>query len=156
MENNNLLAESICGGGEISGMETAIKALQTGEVFLVQPEELMYVLQFLKEDQRFCMNFLSDLTAIDFSDYFEVVYQLFSLPLNHSMTVKIRLGKQGASLPSVVCLWPAANFLEREIYDLMGLIFVGHPDLRRILLPEGFDGHPLRKDYKLPSRQDLR
>jgi NADH:ubiquinone oxidoreductase subunit C len=85
---------------------------------------------------------------VDYMDYFEVVYHLISLKHNHSLVLKTRCHDRGKPVvPSVVSLWRSADFQEREAYDLMGIVFDGHPNLRRLLLWEGFAGHPLRRDY---------
>jgi NADH-quinone oxidoreductase subunit C len=85
---------------------------------------------------------------VDYYDHFEVVYLLISIQHNHSLMLKTRCyGRDNPSLPSVVSLWNGAIFQEREIYDLMGITFEGHPDMKRIFLWQGFQGHPLRKDY---------
>ena len=103
---------------------------------------------FLKTTAGLDFDYLTSITAVDYYDYFEVVYQLTSIKHNHSLMVKTRCyGRDNPTIPSVVCLWRGADFQEREIYDLMGISFDGHPNLKRIFLWEGFQGHPLRKDY---------
>ena len=93
-------------------------------------------------------DYLNYVTAVDYYSYFEVVYQLTSLEHNHSVIIKTRCyGRDNPVVPSVVGLWQGADFQEREIYDLMGIKFEGHPNLKRIFLWEGFPGHPLRKDF---------
>ena len=77
----------------------------------------------------------------------EIVYHLYSLPLRHAITIKVRCTMEDSTVPSVTKIWPSANFQEREIYDLLGVNFTDHPDLRRILMPEEFTEHPLRKAY---------
>ena len=112
----------------------------------------------LKDDPGFSFNMLSDLSAVDFfgqEPRFEVVYHLYSLKLNHRLRVKIRLNEDDASLPSVTQLWKAANWLEREVWDMFGIVFEDHPKLTRILMYEEFKGHPLRKDYPVDKRQPL-
>ena len=86
---------------------------------------------------------------------FEVVYHLYSLAKNHRVRIKVPLEESDAKLPSVVSLWSGANWLERETYDMYGIRFDGHPDLKRIYLYEEFEGHPLRKDYPKEKRQPL-
>lgn len=95
------------------------------------------------------LNFLSDITATDWLDRhprFDVVYQLTSLVHWFRLTLKVQVD-EGESIPSLIPLWPAANWAEREVWDLFGIDFAGHPDLTRLLLPEGWIGHPLRKDF---------
>ena len=115
---------------------------------LVKSESLLQVASFLKTEPEFAFDYLTYVTAIDSNDYFEVVYHLTSLEYNSSIVVKTRCyGRETPILPSVVGLWRGADFQEREIYDLMGISFAGHPNLKRIVLWQGFKGHPLRKDY---------
>lgn len=115
---------------------------------LVEPQRLLELLEFLKTNESYQFDMLRNLTAVDYLEYIEVVYHLYSLPLRKSITVKTRCGMEDSQIPSATVLWPSANFQEREIYDLLGVKFTEHPDLRRILLRDEFDGHPLRKTYK--------
>ena len=116
--------------------------------FLVRSEFLLTVADYLKNTPALDFDFLSFITAVDYHDYFEVVYRLASLKHNHSLVMKTRCyGRDNLSLPSVVSLWRGADFQEREIYDLMGISFDGHPNMRRIFLWDSFEGHPLRRDY---------
>jgi len=115
---------------------------------LVKSEFLLPVATYLKDTPELDFNYLASVTAVDYYDYFEVVYHLTSLPHNHSLVLKTRCyGRDNPSLPSVVSLWRGADYQEREVYDLMGISFTGHPNLKRIFLWEGFEGHPLRRDY---------
>jgi len=116
---------------------------------LVKSESLLEIATFLKTAPGFEFDYLTAITSVDYYDYFEVVYQLTSIKHNHSLVVKTRCySRENPTLPSVVSLWRGADFQEREIYDLMGISFEGHPNLKRIFLWEGFSGHPLRKDFK--------
>jgi NADH-quinone oxidoreductase subunit C len=118
------------------------------ESLVVDKEFLLSLATYLKTTPGLGFDYLTAITAVDYYDYFEVVYQLTSLQHNHSLVVKTRCyGRDNPTLPSVVSLWRGADFQEREIYDLMGISFDGHPNLKRIFLWEGFQGHPLRKDY---------
>jgi NADH-quinone oxidoreductase subunit C len=95
-------------------------------------------------------NFFSDLTCVDLhpsEPRFEVIYHLLSHARKERVRLKVRLMGDDASLESITSVWPAADFFEREVYDLFGVRFLGHPNLRRILMPEDWDGHPMRKDY---------
>jgi len=115
---------------------------------VVAPEQILESLQAARET-GFVV--LSDLTAVDrhpAEPRFEVVYHLTAMQPAARVRVKVRLAA-GQTVPSATALWPAANWLEREVYDLFGIRFDGHPDLRRILLPDDWEGHPLRKDYPL-------
>ena len=115
---------------------------------LVNSEFLLPVATYLKDTPRLDFNYLTSVTAVDYLDYFEVVYHLTSLEHNHSLVMKTRCyGRDNPCLPSVVSLWRAAEFQEREAYDLLGISFDGHPNMKRIFLWEGFEGHPLRRDY---------
>ena len=116
--------------------------------FVVKSDSLLAIATFLKDTPDINFNYLTHITAIDYYDHFEVVYQLTSLEHNHSLVFKTRCyQRDNPALPSVVSLWRGADFQEREIYDLMGIKFEGHPNMKRIVLWEGFQGHPLRKDY---------
>jgi NADH-quinone oxidoreductase subunit C len=158
---------------------------------LLGPETLLEVARALKEDPAFHMDFLMDLTAVDFSVFgkqsspaffassgvavspspqipdqetwpgppgparFVVVYHLFSLPLKHRLRLEVPVEEAQAEVDSVTSLWAAADWLEREVWDMFGIRFRGHPNLRRILMYEEFVGHPLRKDYPVNKRQPL-
>ena len=115
---------------------------------VVNSDSLLAIAAFLKDTPGLDFDYLSSITAIDYFDHFEVVYQLTSLLHNHSLVLKTRCySRDNPVLPSMVSLWQGADFQEREIYDLMGIGFEGHPNMKRIVLWEGFQGHPLRKDY---------
>lgn len=115
---------------------------------VVGSKSLYQVAEFLKSTSGLDFDYLNDLTAVDYLDYFEVVYHLTSLKHNHSLVLKTRCyEREKPIVSSVVGLWRAADFQEREVYDLMGITFEGHPNLKRLLLWEGFAGHPLRRDY---------
>ena len=115
---------------------------------VVKSESLLEITTFLKTTPGLDFDYLTSITAIDYYDYFEVIYQLTSIKHNHSLVVKTQCyGRDNPTVPSVVSLWRGADFQEREIYDLMGISFDGHPNLKRIFLWEGFQGHPLRRDY---------
>ena len=116
------------------------------------------VLAELKTHPDFDFALLTDLTGVDFfgrEPRFEVVYHLYSLRHNRRLRVKVRLTEDAAELPSAAGVWKAADWLEREVWDMFGIRFTGHPDLRRILMYEEFQGHPLRKDYPVDKRQPL-
>ncbi|MFC2059327.1 NADH-quinone oxidoreductase subunit C [Chloroflexota bacterium] len=115
---------------------------------LVKAESLFQVASFLNSTPGLDFDLLECLTGVDYLDYFEVVYHLISISNNHSLILKTRCyGRENPQVPSVTSIWQGANFQERETYDLMGISFEGHPDLRRIYLWDGFPGHPLRRDY---------
>ena len=118
-----------------------------GAWVIVQGESLLQVAQFLKVTPGLELDYLTGVTAVDYLDYLEVVYHLTSIKHNHSLVLKARCSRENPSLPSVVSLWRGADFQEREVYDLIGVSFSGHPNLRRLFLWEGFQGYPLRRDY---------
>lgn len=132
--------------------------LHGNETVIIRRDDAVEVFRTLRDDPTFAFNMLSDLTAVDFlgrEPRFEVVYHLYSLPLNHRLRVKIRVPEDDACVPSLSSLWKSANWLEREVWDMFGIRFTDHPDLRRILMYEEFRGHPLRKDYPVNKRQPL-
>ncbi len=125
---------------------------------VVRKEDLLGICQFLRDDKELQYNFMMDLTAVDYigrEPRFEVVYHLYSLTFNRRFRIKTRVSESECSVDSIVSLWPSANWFEREVYDMYGVIFKGHPELRRILLYEDFQGHPLRKDYPIKKRQPM-
>ncbi len=120
----------------------------SGDSLLVQSQSLFEIASFLKTGSGLDFDYLNSITATDYYQYFELVYHMTSMKQNHSLVLKTRCYQRDeASVSSVVSLWQGADYQEREIYDLMGISFEGHPNLKRILLWEGFQGHPLRKDY---------
>jgi NADH-quinone oxidoreductase subunit C len=116
---------------------------------VVKGEKIVDVCRFLHDDPGLAMDFLEDVTATDHpkEKLIRVVYHLWSYKLRHGVVLKVELDRTDAKVPTVDPVWKAANWLEREVYDLFGVTFVGHPDLRRIMLPDDWVGHPLRKDY---------
>ncbi len=138
----------------------AVKSVQEfrGQVSLiVESERIIDVLKLLRD--RFGFRYLIDLTAVDHlpnEPRFEVVYHLWCHAEKRLIRVKTFAKGEPPTISSVVGLWSTANWHERECYDMFGIIFDGHPDLRRILLWEGFDGHPLRKDYPVEGRDEKR
>jgi NADH/F420H2 dehydrogenase subunit C len=117
------------------------------EAIIVNRDSLFEVAAFLRDSDEFAFDYLNYLTAVDYYDYFEIIYRITSLKHNHTLVLKTRCDRENPSIPSVVRLWKGADFQEREAYDLLGIIFEEHPNLKRIFLWEGFQGHPLRKDY---------
>ena len=114
----------------------------------VRPSRVEEVARFLRDDPELDFQFLNSISAVDFIEHFEVVYHLTSLRRQHTAVVKTRVfGREDLSLPSVYHVWRGADFQEREVWDLMGVQFEGHPNMKRIMMWEGFEGHPLRKDY---------
>ena len=114
----------------------------------VKPESILESARLLKHDESLDFSFLNAISAVDYIEYFEMVYHLLSLRRNSSLVVKSRLyGRENLEAPSVCEVWKGADLQEREVWDLMGIHFEGHPNMKRILLWEGFPGHPLRKDF---------
>ena len=104
----------------------------------------------LRDDADCAFNYLADVTCVDWypsEPRFEVVYHLLSIPKKERVRLKVRLAGSSPGLDSVTPVWPSANYFEREVFDLFGVRFAGHPYLRRLLMPEDWDGHPLRRDY---------
>jgi NADH-quinone oxidoreductase subunit C len=130
---------------------------------VVAREALLDVLRHCRDEPGLAFEMLMDLTAVDYSRYpgredglrFEVVYHLYSLTHNHRVRIKVPVGEDDPVVPSATGLWPIADWLEREVWDMFGIRFAGHPNLRRLLLYESFEGHPLRKDYPINRRQPL-
>ncbi len=123
---------------------------KTDPFCLVRADRIVEVCRFLKEEPGLELDFLEDLTALDWPkrNVIEVVYHLFSFRHRHGLVLKVEADRSSPSVPSVEGVWKTANWFEREVYDLFGVAFTGHPDLRRILLPDDWVGHPLRKDYQ--------
>ncbi len=115
----------------------------------VTPESILEVVKFLKGAPGLDLTYLNAISAVDYVDHFELVYHLTSFEHNHSTVIKARVyGREEPSIPSIVSVWQGADLQEREIWDLMGIRFLEHPNLKRIMLWEGFQGHPLRKDFQ--------
>jgi NADH-quinone oxidoreductase subunit C len=145
----------------VAALKTTYPDLATSEFrdnrrILVEPEQTFDVLAALKNEHGF--NMLFELTAADYlkypnaTDRFGVVYGLLNIVTGERVYVKTMLNEPDLTLPSAFPLWKGADWLEREVYDMYGIVFAGHPDLRRILMPEAFTSFPLRKDYPLRGR----
>ena len=114
----------------------------------IKAENLVDVFSYLKDDAEFDMQFLNSISAVDYIEYFELVYHLRSLRNNTTLIIKTKcFGREEITVPSITSVWRGAELQEREIWDLMGINFSDHPNMKRILLWEGFPGHPLRKDF---------
>ena len=137
-----------------TGVPGAVEAVSywVGDWTVIVPaNRLLEVARFLRDDAATEFDYCSDVTATDWpprAQRFDMIYCLYSIHLRHRIRVKVRAA-DGEPVPSVTELWPAANWLEREVYDQFGVDIVGHPDLRRILMPDDWQGHPQRKDYPL-------
>jgi NADH/F420H2 dehydrogenase subunit C len=121
----------------------------------VKKGRIVEICRFLHDNPDLVFNHITDVTAVDYpndEERFEVVYHFYSIPKNQRIRLKTRVREEDCAIDSVTVIWKGANFMEREVYDLMGIRFNGHPDLRRILLTDDFDGHPLRKDYPVEGK----
>ncbi len=117
---------------------------------VVEPGALVKVCEFLKDDPETAMDCLSNESGVDYKDHIEVVYHLFSYRHRHTCVLKVKMPRDNPSVPTLEGLWNSANWMEREIFDLLGVNFEGHSDLRRLLMPEDWLGYPLRKDFVEP------
>lgn len=115
--------------------------------FAVPADTIVEACEYLKSEPELGFDYLMSLTAVDRTEDFEVVYHLYSIPLKHYITLKVKVGREKPAVPTVTGVWKAADWQEREVYDMFGIDFEGHPDLRRILLEQDWVGFPLRKDY---------
>lgn len=146
------------------GEEKILEHIVTGDekkgladpYILIQTESLPEICQFLRDDERLQFETLHCISAVEWPEYFESVYHLRSMTHRHWVILKVRTGKDEPRVPSLTSLWAGADWLERECYDLMGIVYEGHPNLKRILLDETWEGHPLRKDYQMPDHEHLR
>ncbi len=130
------------------------------ETAVVRRAGFLDVVHFLKFNPEFDLNILMDLAVVDglarkSTPRFEMVYHFYSLAKNHRLRLKVRVEEEDAAIPSLTGFWPIANWLEREAWDMFGIRFEGHPNLKRILMYQEFVGHPLRKDYPYNKRQPL-
>lgn len=133
--------------------------VRNGELtFLAERDHILALLRSLRDDQLCGFETLIDICGVDYPERperFEVVYHLLSMQMNQRVRVRIRTDEETA-VPSAVALWPAANWFEREAFDMFGIQFADHPDLRRILTDYGFEGWPLRKDFPLTGHYEVR
>lgn len=134
-------------GDNIAALDESVKS----PYIQVARESIYPVMECLRDDPELQFDFLQLVTAIDYPDRFVCAYHLYSYPKTHEIAIKTDLPRENPSVASVAPLWPAADWHEREQFDLMGVVFEGHPNLRRIMLPEDWEGHPLRKDYVQPD-----
>jgi NADH/F420H2 dehydrogenase subunit C len=137
---------------QLPGVSVAVE----GGSLVIAAKDLTAVCRFLKDSERFKLDYLANLTAVDYppEQRMDVVYHLYSMDKKHGpVTLKVALDRTRAKVASVTSIWRGAEYQEREAYDLYGVAFEGHPDLRRILMWDGFQGHPMRKDY-VPEDQN--
>jgi NADH-quinone oxidoreductase subunit C len=122
---------------------------------VIKKDDLPTICIFLRDDPELAFNFLSCISGVDFPERtprFDVVYELYSISKNNRVRLKVKVNEKG-SIPSVTSIWNTANWHEREVFDLFGVNFEGHPDLRRIVMPDDYKGHPLRKDFPLTREE---
>jgi len=127
------------------------------ETLVIEADALVEICRFLMKDP-FALTMLLDLTCVDYMGNemrFEMIYHLFSIANNNRLRIKIRLPEKDPTIDSLTPLWKNANWLEREVFDMFGIHFTGHPYLKRLFMYDGFEGHPLRKDYPLRKRQPM-
>ena len=154
MRNDYLSAEALAGiklafSNAVYDAEAARAAVYIGA------DELVAFLTFLRDDTGLQLTRMENATAVDWKDRFEMVYHLFSPVHMHWLTVKVTLPHDAPVVPSATAVFPGVEFEEREVYDLMGISFTGHPDLRRVFHHEDFVGHPLRKDFVPPPPPNI-
>ena len=140
-------------------------AFRGDETVIIRPSALCAVAKFLKETPELDFNFLMDLSAVDYLNFgdgkikkeprFEVVYHFYSLKTNQRLRLKVPVDEKNPEVDTLCGLWPSANWYEREVWDMFGIRFHGHPNLKRMLMYEEFQGHALRKDYPFNKRQPL-
>ena len=124
----------------------------------VKPGQIIDICRYLHDDPELYMDYLVDLCGVDYPDRkyrFEVVYNLFSIKHSHRIMIKALIKEKDPNVDSVMPIWAGADWLERETCDMYGIVFNGHPDLRRILMPEDWEGYPLRKDYPLKGPEGM-
>ncbi len=151
-----------------SGIIIHTHSMHGDDTVVVQAEDILEIMEFLRNDDELMFDMMMDLTVVDYlgnqgiwsylkglKARFEVVYHLYSIEKNHRVRIKVPISEDNCFINSVTRIWAGANWFEREAWDLYGIIFRGHPDLRRILLYEDFKGHPLRKDFSKTDRQPL-
>lgn len=130
----------------IESINLDLKISEDNKSIIAGRDQIVQLLQILRDDYKFIM--LLDITSADYNDYFEVIYHVSGLDANF-LRVKVRLEKGDENIPSITSLWIAAEVMECEVFDLMGIVFTGRDNLRRILNKDDFEGHPLRKDFEL-------
>jgi NADH-quinone oxidoreductase subunit C len=141
------------------GVVLDVKLFRDETTIIVAPEKIADVARFMRDTPGLVYNFLSDISAVDYyPDYdrperFGVSYHLYSMLYNRRLRLKVFAPEEAPEVPTVTSVWPGANWPEREIFDMMGINFAGHPDMRRVLMPEDWDGHPHRRDYPLGYEQ---
>ncbi len=130
--------------------------LSRESILIENPQDLPKVMRFLKESPDFRLDYLSSVTGVDYLEYLESVYHLYSMEKQSgTVVVKTRVKRESPKIPSVVSIFRGAEFQERENYDMYGIVYENHPDLRRLFMWEGFEGYPMRKDYQQEDSETL-
>lgn len=141
------------------GVVLDVKLFRDETTIIVSRDAIAEVARFMRDTPGLVYNFLSDISAVDYypeatrPERFGVSYHLYSMLYNRRLRIKVFLPEEEPEVPTVTGVWPGANWPEREIFDMMGINFAGHPDMRRVLMPEDWDGHPHRRDYPLGYEQ---
>jgi NADH-quinone oxidoreductase subunit C len=136
-----------------------VKLFRGETTLIIKPDDIATVAQYLRDTPGLVYNFLSDISAVDYypeynrPERFGVAYHIYSMLYNRRLRLKVFVPEEAPEVPTLTSVWPGANWLEREIFDMMGINFSGHPDMRRLLMPEDWDGHPHRRDYPLGYEQ---
>lgn len=130
--------------------------IETTELFgvlnvKIRKDSLLSICRILYDEPSLGFDYLADITSIDWKDRIEIVYRFSNLATNSILALRADLDRQKPEIDSLCDIWMGANYQEREVYDLMGIVFNGHPELERILLPRDWEGYPLRKDYVIPD-----
>ena len=154
MRNDYLSAEALA-GIKLAFSNAEYDAETERSALYIGADELIALLTFLRDDSNLQLTRMENVTAVDWKDRFEMVYHLFSPVHMHWLTVKVTLPHDAPVVPSATAVFPGVEFEEREVYDLMGISFTGHPDLRRVFHHEDFVGHPLRKDFVPPPPPNI-
>ncbi|MDI6743822.1 MAG: NADH-quinone oxidoreductase subunit C [Thermodesulfovibrionales bacterium] len=138
-----------------------VKEFREQVAVTLKKDRILEICRYLHDDSDLCFDYLVDLCGVDYfgkkEKRFEVVYHLYSIQRCHAIRLKAAVAESSPEIDSVTAVWAGANWHERECYDMFGIIFKGHPDMRRVLMPEDWEGHPLRKDYpvKGPEKEWL-
>lgn len=154
MRNDYLSAEALA-GIKLAFPNAVYDAEAEHPVLYIGTDELIALLTFLRDDSNLQLTRMENVTAVDWKDRFEMVYHLFSYECMHWLTVKVTLPHDAPVVPSATAVFPGVEFEEREVYDLMGIAFTEHPDLRRVFHVDSFVGHPLRKDFTPPPPPNI-
>ncbi len=152
-----LLSKAIAEGLQVRYPDEVkeIREFRDQVAVIIKTDRVREIMEYLHDTPQLCFSYLRDICGVDYrgrkEPRFEVVYQLYSVSIQHAIRIRAEVPEDDPVIDSVVGIWDGANWLERECYDMFGIRFKGHPDLRRILMPEDWEGHPLRKDYQLKS-----